>query len=83
MQTTLRINDAVYRDAKAEAARRGITLTRFIEDALRERIGNGSNADQVRQAEIDERDRLMELLLKATAHFKIGAKPTREEMHER
>jgi hypothetical protein len=83
MQTTLRINDAVYRDAKAEAARRGVTLTRFIEDALRERIGNGLKSDQIRQAEIDERNRLMERLLMATAHFKIGDRPTREEMHER
>jgi len=83
MQTTLRINDEVYRDAKAEAARRGVTLTRFIEDALRERIGNGTTADQALQAEINERDRMMERLLRATAHFKIGATPTREEMHER
>ena len=34
MQTTLRINDDVYRRAKTEAAREGITLTRFIEEAL-------------------------------------------------
>ena len=35
MQTTLRIQDAIYREAKAEAAREGVTLTRFIENALR------------------------------------------------
>ena len=34
MQTTLRIADEVYRLAKAEAAREGITLTRFIAAAL-------------------------------------------------
>ena len=38
MQTTLRIDDAIYRQAKAEAAREGITLTRFIEEALRLRL---------------------------------------------
>jgi len=37
-QMTLRIDDQLYREAKAQAARMGITLTRFIEDALRQRI---------------------------------------------
>ncbi len=41
MQTTLRIDDSIYRQAKAEAAREGITLTKFIEEALRLRLGNG------------------------------------------
>ena len=35
MATTLRIDDRLYREAKAAAARQGITITRFIEDALR------------------------------------------------
>lgn len=34
----MRIDDLIYREAKAEAARRGITLTRFIEEALRQRL---------------------------------------------
>jgi hypothetical protein len=38
MQTTLRINDALYREAKAAAAREGITLTSFIETALQARL---------------------------------------------
>jgi hypothetical protein len=38
MQTTLRINDALYREAKAAAAREGITLTLFIETALQARL---------------------------------------------
>jgi antitoxin component of RelBE/YafQ-DinJ toxin-antitoxin module len=38
MQTTLRIDDEIYREAKAEAAREGITLTKFIEEALRLRL---------------------------------------------
>lgn len=38
MQTTLRIHDALYREAKAQAARAGISLTKYIEDALRARI---------------------------------------------
>ena len=38
MQTTLRISDEIYREAKAEAAREGLTLTRFIEDGIRLRL---------------------------------------------
>ena len=41
MQTTLRIDDAIYREAKVEAAQEGMTLTHFIEEALRLRIGTG------------------------------------------
>jgi hypothetical protein len=39
MQTTLRIQDDIYREAKAEAAREGISMTRFLESALRMRLG--------------------------------------------
>jgi hypothetical protein len=38
MQTTLRIDDNLYRDAKAKAAREGVTLTRFLEEGLRMRL---------------------------------------------
>ena len=81
MQTTLRIDDEVYRDAKVQAAREGATLTRFIEEALRERIARSATA--VASAEVKERDRLMEALLKRTVHFRVGHRPTREEMNER
>lgn len=83
MQTTLRIDDQVYRSAKAEAARRGVTLTRFIEEALRARIDAEAAVADGKRAEIAERDRLMEALLQATAHFRVGERPTREQMHER
>ena len=36
MRTTVRLDDALLRKAKAHAAARGLTLTRLIEDALRE-----------------------------------------------
>ena len=38
MQTTLRIDDRLYREAKAEAARAGLSLTRFLEEGLRMRL---------------------------------------------
>lgn len=38
MQTTLRIDDQLYREAKAEAAREGTTLTRFLEEGIRLRL---------------------------------------------
>ena len=83
MQTTLRIDDKLYREAKAEAARAGITLTRFIEEALRQRIAQSSSDNPARQAEENERQRLMEALLVSTAHFRCGPKPSRDEMNER
>jgi len=81
MQTTLRINDDLYRKAKAVAARSGITLTRFIEEALQERIVRSQNGNRV--SEVSERNKIMESLLLSTAHFRVGPKPTREEMNER
>lgn len=38
MQTTLRIDDRLDREAKAEAARTGVSLTRFLEEGLRLRL---------------------------------------------
>ncbi len=38
MQTTLRIDDHLYREAKAEAAREGISLTKYIEEGIRVRM---------------------------------------------
>lgn len=38
MKTTLDINDALLRDAKALAARQGLTLTRVIEQGLQIRL---------------------------------------------
>lgn len=38
MQTTLRLDDELYREAKARAAMLGISLTRFLEEAIRERL---------------------------------------------
>ena len=84
MQTTLRIDDATYREAKSEAARRGMTLTRFIEAALRTFIGSDTHqTDAKLSAEIFARDALMEKLLRRTARFRVGKRPTREEMNER
>jgi hypothetical protein len=86
MQTTLRIDAATYRAAKAEAARQGMTMTRFIEEALRQQIAAGHDEptrDPRMRAEIEERDRLMEALLECTAHFRIGTHPTRGELSTR
>ena len=38
MQTTLRFDEELMRRIKAEAAQHGMTLTRYIEVALRERL---------------------------------------------
>ncbi|MCY4220923.1 MAG: hypothetical protein OXC25_14655 [Thiotrichales bacterium] len=38
MKTTLNLNDQILRQAKGQAAQGGITLTKFVEDALREKL---------------------------------------------
>jgi hypothetical protein len=38
MQTTLRLDDYLYRQAKVQAATLGISLTQFLEDAIREHL---------------------------------------------
>jgi len=38
MRTTIRLDDDLHRSAKALAARRGITLTRLLNDTLREEL---------------------------------------------
>ena len=83
MQTTLRLQDEVHRHAKAEAARLGITLTQFIEDAIRAKVAGRTSIAAKRQAEVDQRNQMMEALLRKTAHFRKGPKPTRDEMNER
>ena len=46
MKTTLNLNDQVLRRAKRRAARDGITLTRFVEDALRARLADAQGRKQ-------------------------------------
>ena len=38
MQTTLRIDDEIYRRAKAKSGELGLSLTRFFEEAVEERL---------------------------------------------
>jgi HicB family len=38
MQTTLRLDDEIFRQAKSQAAAQGISLTRFVEEAIREHL---------------------------------------------
>ena len=38
IQTTLRIDDQLYREAKAEAVRAGLSLTRILKEGLRLRL---------------------------------------------
>jgi hypothetical protein len=86
MRTTLIIDDLIHREAKAEAARCGVTLTKFVEEALREKIassrGDHTGRPEVK-AEIEERNQLMEALHERTSRFRVGPHPTREESNAR
>jgi Arc/MetJ family transcription regulator len=44
MRTTIKIDDHLLADAKAQAARSGRTLNEVVEDALRESLGRGSRS---------------------------------------
>ena len=46
MKTTLNLDDRILCQAKAQAAKDGITLARFVEDALRARLKVTSNPDR-------------------------------------
>ncbi|MGI9305985.1 MAG: DUF6364 family protein [Gammaproteobacteria bacterium] len=41
MRTTIRLDDALIKEAKRQAAESGMTLTAIIEDSLRERLARG------------------------------------------
>jgi hypothetical protein len=76
---TLSVDDEVYHAARVEAARRQTSLSALVRNFLTGLPAGGSKSD----TEIAERNRLMEALLRRTAHFRVGNKPTREEMHAR
>jgi len=45
MKTTLDLNDEILRRAETRAAREGITLRRFVEEALRTKLMDDSRQD--------------------------------------
>jgi predicted transcriptional regulator len=49
MQTTLRLDDELYRRAKAVAAEQGMSLTRLVEEAIRERLNRAVPARRRRR----------------------------------
>ena len=44
MKTTIRLDEALLREAKREASRSGMTLTALIREALRERLARTGSA---------------------------------------
>jgi hypothetical protein len=49
MQTTLRLDDELYRQAKAAAAEQGVSLTRLVEEAIRECLSRATTPTPRRQ----------------------------------
>lgn len=75
MKIALNLNDQVLRQARDLAARDGITLTKFIEDALRERLATMQHGkdrfrmqlkaikgDRPLNVDIDNRDALYDVM---------------------
>ena len=87
---TVSVGEEVYHAARVEAARRRKSLSALVREFLaglqpenQTRGGRPEGKASVRDPEIEERNRLMESLLRRTAHFRVGRKPTREEINER
>jgi len=76
---TVSVDDEVYHAARVEAARRHTSLSAIVRGFLTELRAGADAVDQ----ECAERNRLMESLLRRTAHFRVGRKPVREELHAR
>jgi hypothetical protein len=76
---TLSLRDEEYHAARVEAARRRTSVSALVRGFLVRLPAN----DMATDAEVEERNRLMDALLKRTARFRVGRKATREEMHER
>lgn len=49
MQTTLRLDDELCRQAKAQAAAQGISLTRLVEEAIREHLEKPASSSRRRR----------------------------------
>ncbi len=49
MQTTLRLDDELFRKAKAQAAAQGISLTRLVEEAIQEHLDKPSSPPRRRR----------------------------------
>lgn len=52
MRTTVRLDDALLREAKSHAARRGVSLTALFEEALREKLTRGAQTRGERTAKL-------------------------------
>jgi hypothetical protein len=74
MKTTLNIDDQLLRDAKKRATEEGVTLTRVIEDALREALAEREprepyrlewvvvDGDRPPAVDLDDRDALNDFM---------------------
>src|SRR5258708_40108811 len=52
MRTTVRLDDALARAAKARAAEQGITLTQLIDESLRDRLSQRGEPSGARQVDL-------------------------------
>lgn len=52
MKTTFNIDDALMRQLRVEAARRGVTMTEIVESGIRHMIANGGGGQGKPKAEI-------------------------------
>jgi hypothetical protein len=76
---TVSLQDEEYYAARVEAARRKTSVSGMVREFLARLPDGEGKADPA----VRERNRLMDAMLKRTAHFRVGRKASREEMHAR
>ena len=81
MQTTLRIDDGVYRRAKAKSSELGLSLTRFFEEAVEDRLARLEQRP-VRRIELPVSGAKGPVLTDAELHRRLAAAEQQEDIRK-
>jgi hypothetical protein len=80
MDATLHIDEELFKKAQREATLNGKSVRQWVEDALSEHLTGRNGRAAVKD---EERRRLFDALVSNSAGFRVGPRPSRDEMNER